>query len=89
MKRVVKVLRIILLLLFIREFTLGIDLILAMSVGKVFLTEVVLNVTLKLTKVRRCSYETAGVPEENPRMHGENMQTPHRTWNPLAVRRRC
>jgi len=40
-------------------------------------------------------WEEAGVPGENPRIHGENMQTPHReapagswTWNPLTVRRR-
>jgi len=41
-------------------------------------------------------WEEAGEPEENPRIHGENMQTPHRkapggslTWNPLAVRHQC
>ena len=40
--------------------------------------------------------EVAGVPGENPRIYGENMQTPHRkapgriqTRNPLAVRRQC
>ena len=40
--------------------------------------------------------EKTGVPGENPRIHGESMQTPHRkalagiqTRNPLAVRRRC
>jgi len=38
----------------------------------------------------RTILESAGVPGENPRIHGENMQTPHRkapggerTWNPL------
>uniref|UniRef100_A0A3Q3JVX1 G-protein coupled receptors family 1 profile domain-containing protein n=1 Tax=Monopterus albus TaxID=43700 RepID=A0A3Q3JVX1_MONAL len=38
-------------------------------------------------------WEEAGVPGENPRKHGENMQTPHRkvlggarTWNLRAVR---
>jgi len=41
-------------------------------------------------------WEEAGVPGENPHMHGENMQTLHReaadgiqTRNPLAVRRQC
>ena len=41
-------------------------------------------------------WEEAGEPGENPRIHGENMQTPHRkapvrswTWNSLAVARWC
>jgi len=41
-------------------------------------------------------WEEAGVPGENPRIHGENIQTPHRKapcgdriWNPLTVRRQC
>ena len=60
------------------------------------LLRTILESPINLTCMFSGQWEEVGVPRETPRIHGENMQTPHRkapggdrTWNPLAVRRQC